>query len=487
MNSSVFLGILVFLLSIFLTPRSEGDEPEWKLKELQRKERTQTVIGSLAGGTLEERHAATVELRDQLVRRRDMPDLLKEIDRNPSPEVKRSLQDLISLMKSGARLPTGGWTREDTREVYKRGFLNLGCSAMRESIMGYPTICISDALHIFDLPSEAKKQADVVGLILDLEPGGLTLCWEKWTNISFLGALPDIKGLNLFFTSVDDLTPLRGLNRLSLLELVDSPVSDLTPLKGLPSLRELKLNGTAVTDLAPLNGLKSLTKLHLEDTKVSDLTPVKGLPGLGELKLLNTEVTDLAPLIGLKSLTELHLERTKVIDLTPLKGLPSLRVLKLLNTEVTDLTTLKDLKSLTELHLESSKVIDLTPLKELPKLRRLYLQRPGGYDLTPLKGMPDLNISANTISQTNSSAASPANRFSTKPVDPVTGLYYYGYRWYDPLTGRRPSRDPIGEIGRINLYTFLNNSGPGVIDVLGNSGAVVYVDDPDDKEEDQSI
>ena len=26
-------------------------------------------------------------------------------------------------------------------------------------------------------------------------------------------------------------------------------------------------------------------------------------------------------------------------------------------------------------------------------------------------------------------------RFSTKPIDPATGLYYYGYRWYDPLTG----------------------------------------------------
>ena len=26
-------------------------------------------------------------------------------------------------------------------------------------------------------------------------------------------------------------------------------------------------------------------------------------------------------------------------------------------------------------------------------------------------------------------------------------MTYYGYRWYDPVTGRWPSRDPIGEIG----------------------------------------
>lgn len=36
-------------------------------------------------------------------------------------------------------------------------------------------------------------------------------------------------------------------------------------------------------------------------------------------------------------------------------------------------------------------------------------------------------------------------RFSTKPRNHNTGLYYYLYRWYDPVTGRWPSRDPIGD------------------------------------------
>jgi Leucine-rich repeat (LRR) protein len=316
MNSRAFPNVLIVLLSIFLAACSESEEPEWKLKELQRKERTQTLVGALARRTPEERNAAFVELRDTLVRRRDIPELIKEIDRNPSPEVKRSLQDLISLAKSGSRLPTGGWTREDTSEAYKRGFQNLGCSAMRESIMGYPTICISDALHIFDLPSEAKKLAVVVGLILDLEPSGLTLSWEKWTNISFLGALPDIKGLNLFFTSVDDLTPLRGLNRLSLLELVDSPVSDLTPLKGLPSLRVLKLLNTEVTDLTALKDLTSLTELHLESAEVIDLTPLKELPRLRHLYLQGPGGNDLTPLKEMADLN-VSVRETKQGDSKP--------------------------------------------------------------------------------------------------------------------------------------------------------------------------
>ena len=36
-------------------------------------------------------------------------------------------------------------------------------------------------------------------------------------------------------------------------------------------------------------------------------------------------------------------------------------------------------------------------------------------------------------------------------------MTYYGYRYYDPTTGRWPSRDPIRERGGINLYGFVGN------------------------------
>jgi RHS repeat-associated protein len=58
-------------------------------------------------------------------------------------------------------------------------------------------------------------------------------------------------------------------------------------------------------------------------------------------------------------------------------------------------------------------------------------------------------------------------RFSTKPVDSATGLLYYGYRYYDPLTGRWESRDPIGERGGFNLYGIAGNA--TIWDYLGLS------------------
>ncbi len=57
--------------------------------------------------------------------------------------------------------------------------------------------------------------------------------------------------------------------------------------------------------------------------------------------------------------------------------------------------------------------------------------------------------------------------FSTKMREDVTGLYYYGYRFYDPVAGRWPSRDPIEEKGGVNLYEFIENLPSTKVDVLG--------------------
>jgi RHS repeat-associated protein len=58
-------------------------------------------------------------------------------------------------------------------------------------------------------------------------------------------------------------------------------------------------------------------------------------------------------------------------------------------------------------------------------------------------------------------------RFSTKYADDETDLLYYGFRYYNPLTGRWPNRDPMGEVGGLNAYCFLKNDTRNKIDLLG--------------------
>jgi RHS repeat-associated protein len=52
-------------------------------------------------------------------------------------------------------------------------------------------------------------------------------------------------------------------------------------------------------------------------------------------------------------------------------------------------------------------------------------------------------------------------------IEEGVGVRDYGYRWYDPLMGRWPSRDPIEESGGFNVYAFVENEGIRTIDFMG--------------------
>ena len=58
-------------------------------------------------------------------------------------------------------------------------------------------------------------------------------------------------------------------------------------------------------------------------------------------------------------------------------------------------------------------------------------------------------------------------RFSSKEFHANSGLYYYGYRFYEPNLQRWMNRDPSGEAGGLNLYGLVGNSPVGRIDPLG--------------------
>jgi RHS repeat-associated protein len=68
-----------------------------------------------------------------------------------------------------------------------------------------------------------------------------------------------------------------------------------------------------------------------------------------------------------------------------------------------------------------------------------------------------------------SSAADWNFLFHAEFLDEDTGLYNYGYRYYNPELGRWISRDPIGERGGLNLYGFLHNDAIWTFDYLGLS------------------
>lgn len=58
-------------------------------------------------------------------------------------------------------------------------------------------------------------------------------------------------------------------------------------------------------------------------------------------------------------------------------------------------------------------------------------------------------------------------KFSTKYTDSETDLVYYGYRYYDPQSGRWLGRDALAEEGGVNLTAFNSNDPINKVDAQG--------------------
>ncbi len=94
----------------------------------------------------------------------------------------------------------------------------------------------------------------------------------------------------------------------------------------------------------------------------------------------------------------------------------------------------------------------------------------------------EYNAFGETIRATGPAADINPFRFSTKYHDSETDLYYYGFRYYSPGTGRFLNRDPINEPGsqlirdvkkegdwaeELNLYAFVENDPVNRLDGFG--------------------
>ena len=79
----------------------------------------------------------------------------------------------------------------------------------------------------------------------------------------------------------------------------------------------------------------------------------------------------------------------------------------------------------------------------------------------------------NTLSSTGVQASSNLYRYSTKELQPQTGLYNYGLRFYSAGMGRWINRDPLQEAGGLNLYAAFGNSPVNAVDAYGLSPASV--------------
>lgn len=138
-----------------------------------------------------------------------------------------------------------------------------------------------------------------------------------------------------------DLRIIANMKNLITLYITNSQLSDITHLRSLDNLQVLDLSTTMVENISPLSNMIKLVSLCLENTYVRDITCLRNLTKLVILDLSDTLVEDISVAVHMVSLYKLSLNDTPIISIAPLCDLPMLRKLRIKNTNIIDLPLLR--------------------------------------------------------------------------------------------------------------------------------------------------
>lgn len=226
-----------------------------------------------------------------------------------------------------------------------------------------------------------------------------------------LAKIPLLDSINLNGNpSIQNLEPLRRLQKLKKLNIQNTRVSDLSPLRDNPEIHYLNISQTDVEDLTLLNQLKRIKVVYADDTKVVNIDGIHA-PSLEQLYVDGTAIPDAAAkkflernptcLLVFKTpqlkawwntLPEPWLSVFKkqmgnsIVTRDQLHALVELESLTFSNTPISDLTPLLEFIRLTELHFSGTAMTSIAPVEALVSLRSLHATN------SPIQSIESLSI-----------------------------------------------------------------------------------------------
>ena len=119
------------------------------------------------------------------------------------------------------------------------------------------------------------------------------------------------------------------LEKVTFLSLYGNQLTSVKGLEKLTALKNLNLSNNKLTDVKGLEKLTQLKELVLYGNKLTDVKGLEKLTKLEELFLVNNKLTDVKGLEKLTQLRELYLEGNKLTNVKSLEKLTQLKTLNL--------------------------------------------------------------------------------------------------------------------------------------------------------------
>nr|WP_308649063.1 dockerin type I domain-containing protein [uncultured Agathobacter sp.] len=199
------------------------------------------------------------------------------------------------------------------------------------------------------------------------------------TNKDGYVSYDEIKAIDFIYVdndkgaTLEDISCLKYAENLETCYLDNTNISDLTPIADLKNLKKLYIyNDKKIADISALKNLTQLAILNISGTKVTDITSLATLKNLERLDISKTDITNISAIGNLKDLKWLNMNDSKVTDISALKSATALRYFLAKNTGISDITPLCMAEYLHNVFLDNcSNISTITPLYELENLKYL--------------------------------------------------------------------------------------------------------------------
>jgi len=212
----------------------------------------------------------------------------------------------------------------------------------------------------------------------------------KIIDLSFLKNLTSLKLLDISNNSISDCSILQNLTNLQELYLSSNLISDCSFLQNLTSLKSLDLSSNEILNCSFLKKLTNLQSLYFSNCQISDLSFLKNLTNLKKLYLYRNEISDVSFLQNLTNLRELYLRSNKISNISFLQNMTDLQELDLLDNKISDISFLQNLTNLKMLDLNKNKISDVSFLQNLITLHSLDLTNNKISDISFLQNLSNL-------------------------------------------------------------------------------------------------
>ncbi|MBE4906952.1 hypothetical protein IMZ08_02630 [Bacillus luteolus] len=212
---------------------------------------------------------------------------------------------------------------------------------------------------------EVMRENGIVNLRLSGSVG------REGKDINFLSSIPFLKGIEIYFSSIKDLSPIYSLEELEVLGL-DGYIKAEFDFNKLPKLKKCFI--TWNKKYQNLFDVSTLNHLIIDKYPFENLNAMSNLKDLEILDITSRKLQSLKGIESLKKLQELKMFRcVNLIDLSGIEYLTELRVLDI-NTcrKIHNLNGCEKLDKLEQIRLENCKEIDsLRLLKHCNRLKRI--------------------------------------------------------------------------------------------------------------------